>query len=35
VSLAGFQPGKYQVTIQVNDAISKQHFAESAPFVVE
>jgi GWxTD domain-containing protein len=35
LSLASFQPGKYQVTIKVDDAISKQKFAESAPFTVE
>jgi hypothetical protein len=33
--LAGLQPGKYKVTIQVNDEISKQEIAQSAPFVVE
>ncbi|HEX4283742.1 MAG TPA: GWxTD domain-containing protein [Terracidiphilus sp.] len=33
--LAGLPPGKYKVTIQVNDAISKQGIAQSAPFVVE
>ncbi|WP_420239519.1 GWxTD domain-containing protein [Telmatobacter bradus] len=33
--LAGLQPGKYKVTIKVNDAISKQEIAQSAPFVVE
>jgi hypothetical protein len=35
VPLAGLQPGKYKVTIRVNDAISKQEVAQSAPFVVE
>jgi GWxTD domain-containing protein len=35
VPLAGLQPGKYKVTIKVNDAISKQEIAQSAPFVVE
>ena len=35
VTLAGLQPGKYKVTIRVNDAISKQEIAQSAPFVVE
>ena len=35
VALAGLQPGKYKVTIRVNDAISKQEIAQSAPFVVE
>jgi len=33
--LASLQPGKYQVTIKVNDGVSKQQIAESAPFVVE
>jgi len=35
VALAGLQPGKYKVTIRVDDAISKQEIAQSAPFVVE
>jgi len=35
VALAGLQPGKYQMTIRVNDAISKQEVAQTAPFVVE
>lgn len=35
VPLAGLQPGKYKVTIKVNDAISKQEIAQSVPFVVE
>lgn len=33
--LAGLPPGKYKVTIEVNDEISKQEIAQSAPFVVE
>jgi GWxTD domain-containing protein len=33
--IAGLQPGKYKVSIKVNDAISKQEIAQSAPFVVE
>ena len=33
--LASLQPGKYQVTIKVNDGVSKQQIAESAPFVVD
>jgi GWxTD domain-containing protein len=33
--LAGLDPGKYKVTIKINDAISKQQIAQSAPFVVE
>jgi GWxTD domain-containing protein len=35
LSLASLQPGKYQVTIKVNDEVSKQHLAESAPFTLE
>ena len=35
VPIAGLQPGKYKVTVTVNDAISKQEIAQSAPFVVE
>ncbi len=35
VPLASLQPGKYQVTIKVNDGVSKQQIAESAPFVVD
>ena len=35
VPLAGLQPGKYKVTIKINDGISKQEIAQSAPFVVE
>lgn len=33
--VAGLQPGKYKVTVRVNDEISKQEIAQSAPFVVE
>jgi GWxTD domain-containing protein len=33
--MAGLEPGKYKVTITVNDTISKQEIAQSAPFVVE
>jgi GWxTD domain-containing protein len=33
--LASLQPGKYQVSIKVNDGVSKQQFAETAPFTVE
>jgi len=33
--LASLQPGQYQVTIKVNDGVSKQQIAESAPFTVE
>jgi GWxTD domain-containing protein len=35
IPMAGLQPGKYKVTIKINDAISKQEIAQSAPFVVE
>ena len=35
VPLASLQPGKYQVTIKVNDGIKKQEFAQTAPFIVE
>ena len=33
--LASLQPGRYQVTIKVNDQVSKHQIAQSAPFVVE
>ncbi len=33
--LASLQPGKYQVTIKVNDSVSKKNIAQSVPFVVE
>jgi GWxTD domain-containing protein len=33
--IAGLNPGKYKVTIKINDTISKQEIAQSAPFVVE
>ncbi len=33
--LASLQPGRYQVTIKVNDGVSKQQIAQSAPFIVE
>jgi len=33
--LASLQPGKYKVSITVNDGVSKQQIAESAPFVVD
>jgi GWxTD domain-containing protein len=35
LSIAGLEPGKYKVTIKINDAISNQEIAQSAPFVVE
>ena len=33
--LGGLEPGHYQVVIKVNDGVSKQTLAESAPFTVE
>ncbi|HEX4154639.1 MAG TPA: GWxTD domain-containing protein [Acidobacteriaceae bacterium] len=33
--LASLAPGRYQVLIKVNDGVSKQQIAESAPFIVE
>jgi hypothetical protein len=33
--MAGLGPGKYKVTVKVDDAITKQEIAQSAPFVVE
>jgi GWxTD domain-containing protein len=33
--LGSLEPGKYKVTIKVNDGITKQQIAESAPFVVD
>lgn len=35
LSLASLTPGKYQVKIVVNDAISKQETAQTAPFTVD
>jgi GWxTD domain-containing protein len=35
LDIAGLSPGKYKVTVKINDAISKQEIAQSAPFVVE
>jgi GWxTD domain-containing protein len=35
VSLASLVPGKYRVTIKVNDSVKKQQIAESAPFTVD
>lgn len=32
--LTGLQPGKYQITISVDDGVSKQQLAQSAPFEV-
>jgi hypothetical protein len=33
--LASLDPGKYKITIKVDDGITKQQIAESAPFVVD
>ncbi|WP_128913163.1 GWxTD domain-containing protein [Granulicella sibirica] len=33
--LASLQPGKYQVSIKVDDGVSKQVITESAPFIVD
>jgi hypothetical protein len=33
--LTTLEPGKYKITIKVDDGISKQQIAESAPFVVD
>lgn len=33
--LGSLQPGRYQVSIKINDVVSKQQIAESVPFVVE
>jgi GWxTD domain-containing protein len=33
--IAGLSPGRYKVTVKVNDAITKQEIAQSAPFIVE
>jgi hypothetical protein len=33
--LASLQPGKYQVSIKVNDGVTKQQIAESAAFIVD
>lgn len=35
VPLGSLQPGKYQVKITVNDSVSKQEVAQSAPFIVD
>jgi len=35
VPLANLQPGKYRITIKVNDSVSNQQIAQSAPFTVE
>ena len=33
--LASLQPGKYQVSIKVNDGVTKKQISQSAPFTVE
>ena len=33
--LASLQPGKYQVSIKVNDGVKKQQFSGTAPFTIE
>jgi GWxTD domain-containing protein len=33
--IAGLEPGRYKVTVTMDDAISKQEIAQSAPFIVE
>jgi hypothetical protein len=33
--LASLEPGRYQVTIKVNDGVTKQAIAQSVPFIVE
>ena len=35
IALASLQPGKYQVRIKINDSVSKQEIAQTAPFNVE
>jgi len=35
LDIAGLSPGKYKVTVKIDDAISKQEIAQSAPFVVQ
>ena len=35
VPLASLQPGKYMVSIKVNDGVRKQQFAESAQFTIQ
>jgi hypothetical protein len=32
--LASLKPGNYEITISVNDGVSKQQLAQSAPFEV-
>ncbi len=33
--LASLEPGKYQLSIKINDGITKQQIAETAPFVID
>ncbi len=33
--LASLHPGNYRLTIKINDGITKQQIAESAPFVID
>ena len=35
LDIAGLSPGRYKVTVKIDDAISKQEIAQSAPFVVQ
>ena len=35
LDIAGLSPGRYKVTVKLNDAISKQEIAQTAPFVVQ
>ncbi len=35
LDIAGLSPGRYKVTVRIDDAISKQEIAQSAPFVVQ
>ncbi len=35
LDIAGLPPGRYRVTVKLNDAISKQEIAQTAPFVVQ
>ena len=35
LQIAGLPPGKYKVMVKVNDKVTKQDIAQSAPFIVE
>jgi GWxTD domain-containing protein len=35
LDIAGLSPGRYKVTVKLNDAISQQEIAQTAPFVVQ